>query len=321
MLDELKPKCAPAFLDSGAYSVSTGKFELDIDEYIRFTNKNHKHFRLISVPDVIGNFQETVNNADYFLKHSTAPREKITNVYHLTSGKLLKFPDIVKQSVDAGLETIAIGGMVGFPRNQAIVALEWIYNYIHKNNVPLKTHLFGGGDPMIVKLFKPDSIDSASFIHTACGLSYLLYDFDNWKIKKDKLSGIRKKYSRQYITDEAVEYLLQNSELILPFDNKANDRDYVYHAIENISEVEKVLLVSGLNVRMFEKYAKKHLNYDFKYYVTFWDFNRFQSLYLASSYREVWRERTLIAYPEFRELSGRVHEKLLKTFGELDENR
>jgi hypothetical protein len=319
MLDSIKPQCAPAFLDSGAYSVSTGKWDfLPLGDYIKFTDEYHKHFRVISVPDVIGDTQATIENANYFFSHTAVPRHKIANVYHVNSSNIRRFPEVVSQSIDAGISTISLGGLVGFPKNKAVVALDWIYNYLSKTNSPLKTHIFGGGDPMIVKFFRPDSIDSASFIHMAKGFSYHLYDYDNWKMKRDKLAGKRKFMDRKYITQESVDYLMEHSDLLLPFDENADNREYVYKAVEGIADSDKVLLVNGLNVRRFEKYAREKLGYDFKHYVSYRGFDSYKNPYVYSGFREIWRERPLNPYFEFWKVQGRAFEKLINVFGELE---
>ncbi len=321
MLDTIKPQLNKAFLDSGAYSVVTGLWDkLPIDEYIAFTDKYHDHFTIISVPDVIGDTKATMANVEYFLKRTKVPKSKIANVYHVNSCNINIFPEIIQRSIDAGIGTISLGGLVGFPKKQAIVALEWIFNYLHKNNIKIKTHIFGGGDPMIVNLFRPDSIDSSSFLHAAKGFSYQLYDLENWKMARDKFVDIRTSKSREWITDESVDYLMELAPLVLPFDPKANDRAYVRSAIEGIQDSEKIALVNGLKVREFEVYTREKLGYDFHHYVSYRSFDYYKHPYTYAAFREIWKDRPLQPYLEFWKVRGRNLEKLINMFGDLDEN-
>ena len=317
MLDSFQPLCDPTFLDSGAYSVFTGKWDkLPIDSYIKFTSEYHKHFCIVSVPDVIGDLDATIKNTDYFVKKTKCPKDKIANVYHVNSGRINKFPDVISQTIDAGLTRLSIGGLVGYPKNRSLVALEWIYNYLAKNNIKLRTHIFGGGDPLTVKLFRPDSIDSASFIHAASGFSYFDYDYDNWKITQDSLSGFRNRRNREFITSEAVEFLYDLRDILKPVVDHSDDKDYIYKAIEKIPDSDKILLVNGLNVRRFEKVVREKLGYNFEHYVTYHEFCSYRHPYVYNAFREVWRERSLNPYFKFWSARGRTFERLIKVFGE-----
>ena len=56
------------FLDSGAYSVSTGNATIDIDKYIEYILNNLNTFDLYATLDVIGDSIETAKNTIYMEK-------------------------------------------------------------------------------------------------------------------------------------------------------------------------------------------------------------------------------------------------------------
>ena len=71
---ELKiPNSKKIFLDSGAYSVSTGKAVIDIDEYIEFINKYKSLFEVYANLDVIGNAKLTDRNQKYMESKGLKP--------------------------------------------------------------------------------------------------------------------------------------------------------------------------------------------------------------------------------------------------------
>ena len=61
------------FLDSGAFSVSTGKAQVDIDEYIDFIKKHEDLFQIYANLDVIGDAKKTEQNQIYMEKKGLKP--------------------------------------------------------------------------------------------------------------------------------------------------------------------------------------------------------------------------------------------------------
>ena len=320
MLDDKVSICGPAFLDCGAHSVHTGKWEkLPIDDYINFVNKHHACFSLIASPDVVGNTLETTKNFKYFIERVTFPRDKILSVYHLQARAINQFDYILDYSLEAGLSWIAVGGAlgVGFSPVQKMVALEQVYKKMQARGSPFKVHLFGIHDPTSVKLFHPQSVDSATFIQKARVLHYHEYDFHGWKMKpRERQLGRR--MPRDQMTEEAVKRLMRHKELLLRLDPETADINYITRQVEKAPDAVKVLAVNGLNVVEFELHVRATLGYNFVHYITCPTsyVTGYTGLYKAI-FQHVWKKRSLVSFPQFWELSYPQLEKELKLFGPL----
>ena len=96
------PKDKNIFLDSGAYSVSTGKAIIDIDEYIKFIKKYKSLFSIYANLDVIGDYKKTKKNQTYMEGQGLKP---LPTFHYGTDYKILR--DMLKDYTYIGL-----GGLV-----------------------------------------------------------------------------------------------------------------------------------------------------------------------------------------------------------------
>lgn len=317
MLDDIEPILGKAFLDCGAHTVSTGVWsELPIDSYIEFVNKHHNSFSLIAAPDVIGNTQKTLENFQYFIKRVEFDKSKIISVYHLQARELSRFDEVIEYSQEAGLNWIAIGGAlgVGFTDLQKMLSLEAIYKKLKGAGNKFNVHLFGIQDPQTIKLFRPNSVDSATFIQKAKSFGYHQYELAEWKFLRDNKN--RKLWSREQLTAEATTKILRHEKELTQLHKLAGDYDYVYKQLERVPDSVRFLLNNILSVVEFEKYATKELGYAFKHYITC------SSSYVTGYeglvheiFKYGWAGRSLVAYPQFHEKNTARLEKELRLFG------
>lgn len=318
MLDIVEPVLGKAFLDCGAFSVRTGAWEkLPIDDYIHFTNAYHSKFSLIAAPDVIGDADETLKNFNYFIERITFDTKKVISVYHLMSKDIKKFDVMLQRSLDAGLEWMAIGGAAAtqITHLEQMVILDEIHKRIQKTGKNIKLHLFGMTDPTEIRLFKPASVDSSTFIMKAKSFAYHKYDLDKWKFNLERRN--RKDWTREQLTADATEQVLRHSKVLTKLDENAGDYNYVYRQLERVPDSVRFLLNNILNVAEFENYARQELGYNFIHYITC-------SAGYVTGYSGLariifeygWANRSLVAFPQFHDRPTNALEKDLRLFGE-----
>ena len=295
----------PAFLDCGAHSVFTGVWnELPIDDYIKFTDENHKYFQLVASPDVVGDTDNTTKNFEYFIKRTKVPKEKILSVFHIQTRNIKRFEEVINYSLEAGLSWIAIGGAlgVGFTKIQKILALEEVFKKLGQYKNPFKVHLFGIHHPENVKLFRPNSVDSATFIGKSTYTKFHEYELDKWIIKPDHT--MYKGQTRKMITDESIRRIKHHAEALKPFGIDFGDIDHIRWQIEKVPDTYKFMVVNALNVMEFEMYAREKLKYDFTHFITC----PFSMLHIYNGviidmFRCAFHNRALLSYANLYNLS------------------
>lgn len=165
----LKKKIAKGlmtFLDSGAYTAYTKGAKIDIDEYIRFVNKNGDYLSVFCELDVVGGngAEETWKNYLYMLERVISPK-KLLPVFHVGEDfsylkRILEYSPTV--------EYMGLGGMVGKPATILETWLDIVFDIVKKSNNPdIKVHAFGMTSLRLLKLFPFYSCDSTAWIMCA----------------------------------------------------------------------------------------------------------------------------------------------------------
>tara|TARA_Y100000310_G_C20678407_1_gene814422 strand:- start:651 stop:1445 length:795 start_codon:yes stop_codon:yes gene_type:complete len=124
-------KDANIFIDSGAFSVYTGKKKVDHNKYISFIKESE--MENYASLDVIGDPKQTKKNYLRELKQRLNP----IPTYHQGEKS-----DYLKYYLDH-CGTISLGGMVGIGTNKLLPFVENCFTLIAKRNPDIKVHAFG----------------------------------------------------------------------------------------------------------------------------------------------------------------------------------
>ena len=120
------------FLDSGAFSVFTGKKKIDINDYANFIKENRGKIEVYANLDVIGNHEDTQKNQAYLEGLGLYP------LYTFHFGSPL---EILREAVKK-YDYIALGGLVPHSKQRKILQnwLDRCFSVIKKD---CKVHGFG----------------------------------------------------------------------------------------------------------------------------------------------------------------------------------
>ena len=156
------------FLDSGAFSAWTRKIKIDIDAYADFIKQHQKYIHVYANLDVIGDPVATERNQRYLESKGLHPLA----TFHIGS-PYSELERMVKE-----YDYIALGGLVGVPRNRRIKHLDKCFSII-KNKV--KVHGFGVGDLNLMLRYPFYSVDNTNWI--LGGRLGAIYKFDMKNVK------------------------------------------------------------------------------------------------------------------------------------------
>ena len=312
--------CKPAFLDSGAHTKETGVWtELPIDAFIEFVNEYHHHFCMIAVPDEIGDSKETEENVHYFMKRLSpeVPVEKVVGIYHIQCRSMKQLNRCIDYCKEYKLNKFALGGALGgqFNEHQKMLVLQQCFQRIPRDL--FWVHLLGVHAPQMVKLFRPDSVDSATFIQKAKHLEAVKYNLPTWgKVQGELMpKGVTRPQLMKYMMKHLESHLLRLDN-ILPI---VKDRDEVYRQIERIPDAAKFLLLNGLRLLEYEEKVRDELLPHFRHFITCpTNYLLNYSEIPRELLRHVWRERPLTSYSQFHEKNTATLKKELALFGEID---
>ena len=170
MFDSERLRFRSIFLDCGAHSVRTGRWDrIPIEEYAAFCAAHHDCFNTIAAPDVIGDHPATLANTFKFvnLVKGKVPLEKLLPTYHLQTRDPGALKEMVQESKQMGLTRFALGGIADkrWSTSQRIVALDHAVRLIPRHH--FKVHIFGLFANEIVREILPDSIDSSAVMQRA----------------------------------------------------------------------------------------------------------------------------------------------------------
>ena len=160
---------AKTFVDSGAFSATNRKLEINVDEYIGWLNQYHDNFIMYCCWDSIpvGDLdpeecaRKTWENYLY-MKDKLEEPKKLVYCYHY--GEDIKW---LKQALDNGVKLIALGGLAKRGKNQRIKFLEEVEKVV-KDYDDLLIHAFGMTSFEILEKFEfITSADSSTWLYPA----------------------------------------------------------------------------------------------------------------------------------------------------------
>lgn len=290
------PRFGQGFLDCGAYSVLTGKFErLPINDYAVFTNETVKHWRIIAAPDVIGSAKKTyVNLAEFVKLVSKEVREKTAITYHLGDRDLTALRKMLEFGWNNDIRWLAIGGIVtpGSKHQERLIGINEILRIVRKEvKLPFRVHLFGGYTPEYIRVFRPDSVDSSTYLQKARMLH--LFKYENWKM----VSIAAPRDSEKALLDFIMTHFAQLYQLFPDQLDKVELRE----ELRKLPDGVKFWILNGLYMRLFEKQVRS-TNPDFTYWMTVAaldDSARYGDYVGNILFTRMWRDATLVAYPFF----------------------
>jgi hypothetical protein len=143
------------FIDSGAYSVSTQKIELGVDEYGDFLLEYVSNERVEAYAnlDVIGDAEATHGNQVALEERGLDP----VPTYH--QGENLKWLHLYLMEHDY----VALGGMVGTSRSQLYKFLDECFSVI-RDYWPVRIHGFGISASWALQRYPFYSVDSVTYM-------------------------------------------------------------------------------------------------------------------------------------------------------------
>jgi hypothetical protein len=295
------PRLGPAFLDCGAYSVLTGFWEsLPITDYVGFVHQHHQSFGIIASPDVIGSAPLTLENLEAFIQ--TAKQKKVWSkikhkvivTYHIGDRDFGTMTTMLDVAWKAGIRWLAVGGIVtpGTNKQQRAIGISETMKAAYRHNKKWKIHLFGGYTPDLIRTFKPDSVDSSTYIWAAKVLGMVGYR--GWEMFKLNVDRKSEKVQLAQIMDRMLEmgYVPEGRE------------EELHEGFRGMPDGVRLWLVNALGVVAFEHFVREHLmRPDFKFWITIDTGMPYAVMRYAPIIRELfweaWRDRGLLAYPSF----------------------
>jgi len=192
-IDKVKPfidsgDVEPLFIDSGAFSVHTGKVEENIEEYVHYLNEIDDYVHLAAQFDEIpGEYRKPKTPEHYiysaerswanFLQmydHMKSP-EKLIYVFH--QGEDISNLVRALEWRDKDGKGLGVVGISGQNDSSEKMKNEFIIQAIdivqHSSNPKCKTHLFGSTNKYVVNAVQPYSADSTT--HLQIGIYGKIY--------------------------------------------------------------------------------------------------------------------------------------------------
>ncbi|MEE8114847.1 MAG: hypothetical protein V3T23_10910 [Nitrososphaerales archaeon] len=295
------PALGPAFLDCGAYSVMTGLWpELPLHDYYQYVAEYHQYYATIAAPDVIGSMPDTFDNLVEF--HSAMVekgvwediRDRVALTYHVTDKDYATATKALKFADQAGVGWLSIGGIVapGMNTLQRYIAIGEILNLVQRLGLKFKVHLFGGYEGEYIKAYKPDSVDSATYLQSAKVLTMTHYRA--WDLVKQAVP------KEHYLQNR----MLMNQARLLELGDR-DERQDLFNVLDEIPDGVRLWLLNAWAVKKFEDWVRNQYGQkpDFKYWITIdvtmvMAITRYSEIVQRLFWR-AWGDRCLVAYPTF----------------------
>lgn len=166
-----------SFLDSGAFSVFTGKAKIDVHQYGEWLKTGARRFTVYANLDVIGNPEATQRNQIILEQMGLNPLP----TWHISSD-----PKHLQELVRK-YDYIGIGGMVGVPRVTRDARMRVAFKIREEEGKHNKFHGWGMTDFTLLKKYPFYSVDSTSWLG-AFRFGRLPYD------KKGHIIQMKKNY-------------------------------------------------------------------------------------------------------------------------------
>lgn len=196
-------------VDSGAFTAWTKGKIIDVEEYLKFLNKYSDYIFLCGQIDaipgdrihgatteqVLKSAEDTWNNYLYMRNRMKNP-SALLYTFHV--GEPFKFLERALDWKDESgniIEYIALGGMVGKPKEVRKRFLDSCFEIIKKSNNPnVKVHAFGMTDFELLSQYPITSADSTSWIMTGAN-GGIATDYGIVDV------GIKNRFSSNYYTN------------------------------------------------------------------------------------------------------------------------
>lgn len=308
------PELGKAFLDCGAFSVLTGQWEaLPIDAYIKFVDEHADKFEIIAAPDVIGDAKATFANLRYFTSKLSARnrwdalKKKVIITYHLGDRDFDTLKNMLLFANEVGIEWVAIGGIVtpGTSIEQRFIGINEVIKQVRSTQHNFKVHLFGGYTPEYIRTFKPDSVDSSTYLQKARMLQLFRYAPETWKMTS--ISCPRTS------TKEILDFVMAHFEPLYDLIG-LTDKEKLRNELRSLPDGVKFWVVNGLYMRLFEQEVRKTIP-NFRYWMTVASLDdgiRYGEYVSNFLFTKMWRNASLVAYPSFYDKSDfTVNNKLM----------
>lgn len=308
------PQLGSAFLDCGAYSVLTGQWdELPLSDYYTFVADHHQSFKLLAAPDVIGSARRTYDNLRAFIhamkqaKVWSKIRGRVLVTYHLGDRDFGMMREMLAFAWDQGIRWLAVGGIVtpGTNLQQRITAIEAVTRQARLAH-DWKIHLFGGYHPELIRIFRPDSVDSSTYIAAAKTLQ--ITGYRGWKMFKQSVS--RKNEVLQL--DQIMRRMDELGILPIGIRLAAENRTLIREELIGMPDGIRLWLINVAGVVAFEEFVRDKLRKpDFRFWVTI-DVTMPQAVMrygqrLQELFWDGWGNRCLLAYPSFWQGHNQEH--------------
>jgi hypothetical protein len=176
-----RDKIDQLYLDSGAFSASTGKSIITISEYRRYLQRYGKYFDAVfNLDDDFTNPDHNYNNQVYLEKGLQGTGILPIPVVHDPEKPF----EELKKYADQGHSYIAIGSSEKLPDDT--------FMKIKDQYPDLKIHMFGNFNRRMLFTHKPYSADSAEYVHAAGYGNILYWDPNENKEYKIWVGGVEK---------------------------------------------------------------------------------------------------------------------------------
>ena len=259
--------CRSLFIDSGAYSIHTGKAKVTVDEYIDYLNSIDDDIDVCAQLDTIpGHFGKTKNKEDY---EESAKKSWENFLYMRTK---LKSPNKLMPVYHQGEDFSVLANMLSWrdengkqldyvgisPSNDRSVKMKDIYlkeveEFIARSDNPdVKTHLYGYTSMQGLSKYKCYSCDSISHRHISGYCKILVPEFG--VISVSQKSRTSKTKSNMSFLDTADEY------------NKKKVEEYVKNlgfTLDEVvasSSVRVAITIHAIRDMLDDKYVYKKEN-------------------------------------------------------------
>lgn len=290
---------APAgkvFMDSGAFSVYNGTMPyIDIPAYCNFLVEldGRDGLAYAVIPDVINDYEATKSNTIRFIDelNGRIDLKKIVGVIHCTQGIKKLIQDYQAVLDDLGITYLAIGGLAA-NENRSIRNL--VINEAFKVLVrdKFRIHLLGIEVPKIIFNYKPDSVDSSSYLQFAVHfkLSYLDNDMEFNTIL------LSRTYPDQFLAIITKYKKMMKQLMLAKYPNINEDK-----LTRQLNRLADAPFIASLNLyyrRLLESMMQEQ-DKDFKFWTTLINFSN------ATELSPLWYGKILLTYYEYYLLSSK----------------
>lgn len=242
-----KPWWSHLFLDSGAFSVSTKKVKISLDEYIKFLKSNEEYIDYYASLDVINDEDLSLDNWRKMRKEGLNP----IPVFHIGERE-----DTLKEYLD-NCSYIGLGGVAKESQYSRLLFFERIFNQF-PNRKKVGFHAFGVTAFWILERFPWRSVDSTLIaVNARMGRIFL-----GRGINQFKAYTISERAKQENLQEGEKENIIRKEFALSNLDyekaKKGNDEGIAERQFFSLYQFEKYL-------RIPEEYSPKfRMNYVFE---------------------------------------------------------